>query len=192
MRAFTVIAESDLERVWRMTYEVYRGMGYCEPNDSGMLKHYPHLDGIPETQVFAIEDDDGNMQATNSATLDGVMGLHTDLAFPDETGGVRAYCAAHDLSLGDSWRIVTRPDNRNKMRTVLSIIDYTLAEMGRLLDVWLFTFNPAHARFYQRTLGLKVIAGPKDDATVCGASAVLMQGETMAMEWTWKKMRERL
>ena len=111
-----IASPADMWSVWKLTYDVYLEEGYCQPNDSGILQHYPHLDNIPETTVFCTKDDDGILQGTNSLTKDGPRGLHTEICFPEETAAVRYECYQNNLILGASWRIVTSPNNRGKTR----------------------------------------------------------------------------
>jgi len=191
MRCFTVGDEADLKRVWRLTYREYLAMNYCLPNPSEMLTHFLDLDRLPQTQVFALEDDDGELIATNSASLDGPGGLHTDHAWPEETQAVRRECRERGLRLGSSWRIVTDSRNRQKLKPLLTIIDYTLQQAGPQQDVTLFTFHFDHSRIYTRLLGLEVIAGPRPDATVHGANGVLMRGEAAVMRERWAETMRR-
>ena len=193
MKAFEVTSSLDMTKVWELTYSAYLEMGYCEPNDSGILRHYPHLDLIPETKVFAIEDScdcglkETIIQATCSYTIDGPNGLHVDHMFLDETNEVRKECAEKGLKLGSAWRIVTRQENR-KIETLLNLINITLDSGFKEADVCLFTFHPKHAKIYARILDLYTIAGPKDDTSVNGSPAVLMRGDIVRMVERWKKV----
>jgi len=186
VRAFTVKTDGDPARVWKLAYETYRAAGYCDDNPCGMLAHYIGLDGIPETEVYAVEDDDGKMIATNSATIDGPRGLHTDHAFPRETEVVREECLDGGLWLGSSWRIASDPSCRKRLEPVVKVIEYTLQQFGPKLDVCLFTFNPRHARVYKYLLKLKIIAESPSDPTV-KASVVLMRGELPVMREAWAR-----
>lgn len=185
MKPFTITTEVDLSRVYKLAYRCYLQQGYCSEDPSEKLIHFPKLEGIQETHVFGIEDDSGNLIATNSATVDGPRGLHTDEAWPDETELQRLDCANRGLLLGSSWRICTSPENRNAMKALFVIIDYTLRVAGPLMDVCLFTFTPQHARIYSRLLGLQRITEPKADETVRGTLGVLMRGETKTMREVW-------
>ena len=192
MRAFEVTTTADMNRVWALTYQEYLRSSYCEPQPDGLLRHFPHLDGIPETRVFAVEDDDGVMQATNSATVDGVAGLHTDLEYPDETEAERVACfnARPQLRLGSSWRIVTNSGCRGRPKFVRAIVGITIELAGPDQDVTLFTFAKAHARLWEDFLGLKVIAGPRSDKSVNGTPGVLMRGEREVMARQWQRMKK--
>lgn len=181
---FTVTAE-EMPRVYKLVYRCYLQSGYCTEDASEELKHFPKLDGIKETLVFGLDDEHGELQATNSATVDGSRGLHTDFAFPYETDDERIKAFNGGQRLGSSWRICTNPDNRNAVRAILGIIDYTLRIAGPMMDVCLFTFHPDHAGTYARLLGLERIAGPKPDETVRGAPAMLMRGEVKRMRDVW-------
>ena len=185
MTPFTVTTAADMDRVYRLTYQCYLQQGYCSEDPSEKLIHFPKLEGIKETHVFGLQDAEGRLQATNSATVDGPRGLHTDESWPDETELQRLDCAVRHLRLGASWRICTSPENRNAMKAIFLIIDYTLRMAGPLMDVCLFTFHPTHARTYARLLGLQAITEAKPDETVRGSPSVLMRGEVKTMQRVW-------
>ena len=175
----------DMETVWRCTYDVYREQGYCDHDESGLLVHYPHLDGIDETTVYVVEDD-GEIVGTNSLTLDGQAGLHVDADFPVETGVIRKWCRHMDWKLGASWRIVTRPDYHRSIAAVSALFQETIRGiLEHKLDVVLFAFNPKHARAYQRLLGLTVLANGWCDTV--SAPSVLMGGQTAMCEPKWRR-----
>ena len=182
---FTVETAADLERVHKLTYRCYLQQGYCSEDPSEKLIHFPKLEGIRETMVFGLVDELGVLQGTNSATVDGPRGLHTDAAFPDGTELQRLDCRLTGKRLGSSWRICTSPENRNAMKAIFLIIDYTLRIAGPLMDVCLFTFHPNHAKTYARLLGLQYISEPKPDETVRGSPCVLMRGEVKTMLNIW-------
>ena len=192
MRIFQISTEEDLQKVWSLTYDVYLQMGYCAENPEKKLRHYPTLDLIPETRVFAIEGDDGIFNATLSCTIDGPNGLHTDHMFKEESDLVRKECQEKKLVLGAFWRIVTRPENRGTMETLLKIIDVSIKATFLDIDVSLFTFHPKHSKIYKRILGMEVIAGPKDDTSVNNSPAVLMRGDVYTMMSKWKVTRKHI
>lgn len=182
---FTVQTESELAGVWRLTYDVYLKEGYTEANAEHRVLAHMDYDGIDETKVYGVADEAGAIIATCSATVDGWAGLHTDRTFPNETDFIRMECHNARLRLGSSWRIVTEPHNRGKVKPLLLVIDRTLKEFGKLIDVWLFTFHPKHAPLYEHFLDLHVIAKKQHDATMHGNPVVLMRGETAAMQRAW-------
>ena len=175
----------DMDAVWALTHDVYLQEGYCEPQESGRLIHYPHLDGIAETIVY-IAEVDGELVGTNSLTLDGPAGLHVDQDFPVETAVMREWCNHMDYRLGASWRIVTDPAYHTTTSvasalftaTILGILEYDL-------EVVLFQFNPKHARVYKRLLGLTVLA--TGHCGTVSAPAVLMGGQTNQCRDKWRR-----
>ena len=186
-----IASPADMWSVWKLTYDVYLEEGYCQPNDSGILQHYPHLDNIPETTVFCTKDDDGILQGTNSLTKDGPRGLHTEICFPEETAAVRYECYQNNLILGASWRIVTSPNNRGKCRVLMDLLStsYAFLIQESAINVCLFTFNPKHVDTYKKLFDIKVIAGPKEDVSVVGAPAVLMLGEVWRQTVRWDRKK---
>jgi len=152
-----------------------------------MLRHYAHLDLVPETTVLLAEDESGVLLGSNSYTVDGPAGLHADDDFKDVIDGVRRECRRKGLRLGASWRIVTQPENRAGLAAVMQLITATLENGRRVADVALYTFNPKHERFYRRLLGLKTIAGPREGHSVQSAPAILMRGEIPEIVARWKR-----
>jgi hypothetical protein len=181
----------DLRAVWRLTHDVYVTEGYAAPRPDGMLRHYPHLDMIPETAVFLVEDEDGRLLGSNSYTVDGPAGLHADDDFKDVIDEMRADCRLTGLRLGSSWRIATRPGCRESLPVIMQLISATLDSGRHCADVVLYTFNPKHEGFYGRMLGLKTIAGPRQGHSVKGAPAILMRGEMREMLARWDRVVAR-
>ena len=181
----TAATLKDLEDVWRLTHDVYVSEGYAAPQPDGMLRHYPHLDLVPETTVLLAEDEDGRLLGSNSYTVDGPAGLQPDDDFKDVIDVLREDCRARGLRLGCSWRIVTQPDCRDGLAVVMKLISATLDAGKQVADVVLYTFNPRHVGFYGRMLGLQAIAGPRDGHSVKSAPAILMRGDMSEMIARW-------
>ncbi len=181
----------DLEAVWRLTHDVYVAEGYASPRPDGVLRHYPHLDRIQETEVFIAEDEAGRLLGSNSATVDGPAGLHADDDFRDVIDDIREECRRDGKLLGCSWRIVTRPGCRESLPVIMQLISATLESGRRRADVVLYTFNPKHEGFYGRMLALKTVAGPRDGHSVRGAPAILMRGEMTEMLARWERVVAR-
>ena len=171
---------ADMPAVWRLTHDRYCEMGYCNPQPDGMLRHYAHLDDVPETTVLVAVDKGDEVIGTCSYTLDGPAGLHVDATFPDECHAMRTECLLAGMLLGAAWRIVTRqPDRRVIMGLCLETVNRMLEEG---VDVALYSFHPHHARIYERMMGAKTIAGPRDDGTVAHAPAMLLRHDRREAE----------
>ncbi len=176
-----VATRDDMEDVWELAYNSYVSEGYCPESPSGKLRHYELLDAIPETTVYLAERGD-DLLGSVTFTIDSPAGLHTDKAFRAETNMERQTCAFGNLVLAASWRIVTNPNCRGKLDVLKSLIRRGLIHLEMLeVDILLCTFNPKHARAWKRLIGIELIAGPRDDATVNGAPAVLMRGNASEM-----------
>jgi hypothetical protein len=171
--------------VWELTYQRYLDSGYCQPNPTGMLRHYPHLDLIPETCVLGAYDEEV-LVGTNSLTLDSVRGLHVEATFPEEVRQIRNECFATGAVLGASWRIVTATPS---MELVKGLVGKSVEIGSQIADITLYSFHPDHVRIYQKMLGLELIAGSKADGTVNGNPAVLMRGNMDKMLKTWAKRK---
>lgn len=158
----------ELDKIYYLTHDIYVKNGYYKPNEEGKLSHYPQLDNIPETTVF-IAIKDGEIVGTNSITLDGIMGLHVDLDFPDEVNKVRK----ERRRLVASWRIVTN----NGIKVIVGLIKKTVDHALNILkaDTALFTFHPKHESFYQKYLNAKTIARSDCISKLENAPAVLMR-----------------
>ncbi|HOX06268.1 MAG TPA: hypothetical protein PK280_07695 [Planctomycetota bacterium] len=191
MRIRKATTLKDLEAVWRLTHDMYVAEGYAESQPDGMLRHYPHLDAVPETTVLMAEDDDGTLLGSNSYTFDGPAGLHVDDDFRDVVDAVRAECRATGRRLGASWRIATRPGCREHLFVVMQLISATLEGGRGLADTVLFTFNPKHESFYGRMLGLRTVCEPRAGRSVQSAPAILMRGEMSEMSARWEKICAR-
>jgi len=172
----------ELDDVHRLVYEVYLRQGYCAPDRSGRLTHYPHLDAAPETTVLAAYEG-SRLLGTNSLTLDGPAGLHTDVDFPKECARIRA----EGRRLAASWRIVTRPECRDSKRVVCALIQATvdLGFVRRGVQTCLFTFNPRHERVYRRLLNMRTLARRETTTGLLNAPAVLMRLDRESCPERW-------
>jgi len=181
---------ADMDAVYRLTHDAYVGQGYCEPQPDGMLRHYPHLDGIPETTVFVAEKD-GVIIGTNSLTLDGPRGLHVDDDFPYSVAEVRRFCQADGERLGASWRIVTCQKAHESMRVVVELVDITIKKsIAEHVDVLLFSFHPGrHERIWRRLLGLTTLCHA-DRCKAVSAPCVLMMGTVSGIAANWRAFRK--
>jgi hypothetical protein len=187
-----VKTRADLEAVWRLTHDMYVAQGYAQPQANGRLIHYPHLDGIPETIVWAAEDERGRILGTLSYTADGPAGLHVDDDFKDVTDAVREECCRTGKRLGASWRIVTAPECRHGLDVVMGLITRYVEYISmREIDVTLYTFNPKHGSFYKRMLDFEIIAEPRVGHAVQAAPAILMRGELERIVARWRKIMTR-
>jgi hypothetical protein len=176
--------KEDMEQVYRLTHDMYVEAGYCKPQPNGLLRHYPHLDDIPQTIVFVAEQD-GKIVGTNSLTFDGPAKLHVDEDFPEEVEKIRRICNMTGRKLAASWRLATHPKARNSLRVVLELINATMTEgSNRHMNLLLFTFNPKHEGFYEKLLGLKTIA-TSERCEAVSAPGVLMKGDARYMVNKW-------
>jgi len=169
----------DMDDVYRITYDAYLDMNYCEYQSEARLIHYPHLDNIPETTVLvAIED--GKIAGTNSLTLDGEHGLPVDSDYKEECDKIRS----EGRNLASSWRIVTVDHDR---RVVMGLIAKTVEIALQLgVETCLFTLNPHHERVYKRLLNMETIANHSGSVHgLKNAPSVLMRLDKEACPLRW-------
>ncbi len=164
--------QRELEQVYRLTYECYLQQGYCSKSDTNMLVHYPQLDTIPSTNIFVVEDNQGNLIGTISTTLDNQLGLHVDIDFHSETELVR-----HEgKALASSWRIAIDQSYRSQSQVARLLIDGTVAYWHFAnIQTCLMTFNPCHERFYERYINCKILGRNEELNDLENAPAVLMR-----------------
>jgi len=174
------IAETinDLHKVYKLCYETYYQEGYCPYDCSGLLCHYPKLDTLPETSILMIEDDMGNLIASNTLTLDSPAGFHVDEDFPEDVLVIRNQCHLENRKLAASWRIITASTIRNTRKVVFELIRKTI-NLGIVkgVDWCLFSFNPKHEEFYKRYLNLERVGDIKICHAANNAPAILMLGK---------------
>jgi hypothetical protein len=180
---------TELAEMYEVVYRAYLAMGYTPEMVSGELRHYPHLNGIPETTVFGAFDHEGKMVGTNSLTVDGPQKLHVDDDFPDQVHRIREWCKSYGLNLGASWRIVTDKSVGSCFDILMPLIAATIRKGCDLgLHVTLFDFHPRHGKVYERLLGLEPVA--HDICRAAGGSpAVLMLGDSRRIRAHWGNLR---
>jgi hypothetical protein len=175
-----------MEQVYRLTHDMYVKEGYAKAQPDGLLRHYPHLDNIPETHVFVVEEN-GQVVGTKSLTFDGPAKMHVDEDFPEEVEEFRRLSKATNKNLAASWRLVTHPKARNSLRIVVELINITMEEGSKNhMHLVLFTFNPKHEKFYEKILGLKTVA-TSENCDAVSAPGVLMKGDARYMVNKWQR-----
>ena len=183
---------SDMLSVWRFTHDVYVETGYAERHSNGLLRHYPHLDCIPETTVFIIEDDDNRIIGTNTVTIDGPFGLHVEDEFKSYVDSIRKEIYHENKILACSWRIVTAANHRSKIDILISLIGVTIYFCYlKRIDTVLFNFTLKHAKIYSKLIGLNIISEPKSHKSVNGTYGVLVRGDTDTVFNIWKNSNKK-
>jgi hypothetical protein len=163
---------TELDSIYRLTYDAYRAMEYCEDMPDKRLIHYRELDVDRRTIILGAYDGE-RMVGTCSTTRDGLAGLHCERDFPDMVRHVRA----EGRRLGSCWRIATLPEARTGTRVVLRLIRETVKLwQAQAMETILMTFNPHHEDAYRKSIGAKTIEyGNAHIAPGHEAPAVLMR-----------------
>ena len=154
-------------------------VGYAQPNESRLLCHYPYLDGIIETSVIIVKDNNNHVIGTSSITKDGPYGLCVDSVFKDEVDKIRDECLYLNKNLGAVWRMITINNYRGYIQLILSLIHYTsiIAFDYYNLDIILYMIHPKHVAWYEKNLGFYILSGPRLDHSVNMQPAMLMRGD---------------
>jgi len=174
--------------VWKLTHDAYVFSGYADPQPDGILRHYRHLDLIPETTVFTAEDD-GDLLGTISVTEDGPHGLNVDQVFKDLVDPLRA----SGLKTASVWRLVTQPDFRKSLSVVTRLIGQAVEYFEkRQIVLVLMVVNPKHERFYQHMLCFQTISEVRNEKAVKGNPGILMMTDITRLQLCWAAWKERL
>jgi len=172
------VQNGEMDDVYRITYDAYLDMNYCEYQSEARLIHYPHLDNIPETTVL-IAEEDGGIVGTASLTLDGEQGLNVDSDYKAECDKVRT----EGRRLAAAWRLVTTDHDR---RVVMGLIGHMVHVVISFdVETCLFTFNPHHEGVYKRLLNMETISG--HNSSVQG----LKNAPSVLMRWDVEKCPSR-
>lgn len=169
----------DMDDVYRITYDAYLDMNYCEYQSEARLIHYPHLDNIPETTVLvAVEDRE--VIGTVSLTTDSIHGLHVDSDYKAECDKVRT----EGRRLAAAWRLVTTDHDRRVVMDLIGHMVHVGVSFG--VETCLFTFNPHHERVYKRLLNMETIANHSGSVHgLKNAPSVLMRLDKEACPLRW-------
>lgn len=145
-----------MPEIYALAHDTAVESGLIAPQKSGMLDLNPHLDGIKQTTVL-IAKCEGEIIGTNTLTLDGPNGIHTDTLFPAETNELRK---KHVLS--SSWRIATHKKYRSDIRLISDLLK-TSMKTGREMGITdcLFIVNLRHAQTYIKALNAEIVATKK-------------------------------
>jgi len=139
--------------VYRLAYDVYLAAGFCGSNPERMLRHYPHLDGIPETTVLLAKTD-GQLVGSNTVTVDGPAGLPMDVGFREVVDEIRGQTGV----VASSWRLVTDPSCRQGFRAALKLTRKAFEVVRQQgTNVGLIVVHPRHESYYER-FGFRTIA----------------------------------
>jgi len=146
---------SELIDVHKLVRKAYISSGILSETYIGNADFYPKLNMIPETKII-IARENGKIIGTNSITLDGKYGLHTDHSFKKETDLIRKTSKS---ILGSSWRIATSQEYHKKIGLFLDIIQKTFfIAKEQNIETCLFVFLKKHEKFYKSFLDAETIA----------------------------------
>ncbi|NPA68331.1 MAG: hypothetical protein GXO50_06945 [Chlorobi bacterium] len=187
---YTISKLNDFSRIpeiSRLVKNSFTESGLIPPDyESEYLDLYPYLNKISETTVL-IAESEGRIIGTNSITIDGPAGLHTDFYFKKETDIIRK---TGNKILGSSWRIATAPTCRKNFRLFLDLIENTFkAGKEKNIETCLFVFAKKHENFYKRILDAETVAEKKHtDYPYNNVTFVLLKADT---ENTGKHLSKR-
>lgn len=186
----------ELKEVWELNYKVYLASGYCDFDPTGLLIQYRELDLLEDGQlngntiIAYIRNRAREMRGSCSLTLDSDRGIYSDKTFPKETEEIRDLCQYYNWRLAGCWRIVVIDESPKC--TVASLIDRMVSEArDNLVNICLCTFHPHHAPFYERFLGMEVIAEEKNEVGLIHAPVVLMRWDRDKID-LWEKYGKRM
>lgn len=140
--------KEELNYVFSLTHDAFVDAGLAKEQNDGKLIHYPQLDKIENTFIM-IAVDNGEIIGTNTLTIDGTNGIHTDIYYKKETKEIRS----EGRKLASSWRIAVKPGYRNQRQVVMSLIKKTFEIASEhSVETCLFTFYDKHEKVYQRLI----------------------------------------
>jgi len=149
---------TDLKRlpeIGRLIHDTFIESGLISTKCKTTVDLYPHLNSRKETTILTAELN-GKIIGTNSMTLDGPAGLHTDYYFKEETDFIRK---TENTVLGSSWRIATSHEYRKKIRLFLDLIQKSFfIAKEKKIETCLFVFEKNHEEFYKKLLDAETIA----------------------------------
>lgn len=149
---------SELFKIHKLVTKAYISSGILSETYSENADFYPQLNTIPETKII-IAKKNKKIIGTNSITIDGKAGLHTDHYFKKETDLIRK---SSKKVLGSSWRIATSQEYHNKIGLFLDLIKKTfLIAKEENIEICLFIFLKKHEKFYKSFLDAETITEKK-------------------------------
>jgi hypothetical protein len=161
VRVAAADATDHLKAINSLIHRRYSWRGYaCKPAQAP---------GSGRGVTLHASDDDGTV-GTITVGLDGPMGLNTEGTFAAEVDAQRRVARR----LCEFTRLAV--DSGRGGEGVLAALfhgAYLFAHRQHECDTVLLEVNPRHVRYYQRSLGAKVLGGERTNARV-GAPAVLL------------------
>lgn len=148
-----VATADELDQVYRLHHDSWVHEGHLAALPSGRIIRHPELDVDRNTVILAAFED-GKVVGTNTATLDGPLGVPMDHGLKHELDAIRQ--EGHKLMA--SWRIATHPSYRNRTSLILQLIAET-ADWGHRLggSACVYLFAKRHERVYQRLVSARTI-----------------------------------
>jgi hypothetical protein len=146
---------SRLNEIYHLTHDSLVDAEYITPQVDGQVLTSPHLDRISETSIVTTEQN-GQIIATISITIDNPHGLPTDNYFKEEAAAIRA---SSSESVGVIWRIASRKECRRNSRLIMDTV-YRGAQIMHESScrIWLFVIAEKHVRFYKRFFDAKIVS----------------------------------
>lgn len=145
---------SRLPEIFSLAYKTFLENNLILPSESEQMDLYPQLNKSGHT-IIIIAECEGRIIATNSVTMDGENGLHTDTHFKKETDEWRRKSKA----LGSLWRIATEKKYRNNVKLIKDILKKTVEVIEVMgIATVVFTIEKRHEKIYKRIFGAETIA----------------------------------
>ena len=183
----TIAHQDEMLSIWKLTHDAYVTAGYADPQPNGILRHYPHLDGIPNTTVFTAATKD-EILGTVTLTEDGPAGLSVDSEFKDLVDTYRG----QGYKIASVWRLVTQPNVRRSI--VVSSLIGKVVETCNERNIYLvfLVVNPKHEKFYHRMLCFETISEIRKELAVKSNPGILLVTNLDKLKPCWDAWSNRI
>lgn len=173
------VADNQHERAgaFRVVYDSYVHSGLMRPNFFELRLMPQHL--LATTAVFVAMENE-RVIATVTLVGDGRLGLPMESVYPGEVNDLRL----PSRWIGEVSALANTPGDKRVARTaVIRLMQMTARFSVRHgIDDLLIAVHPRHARFYQRAMGFRLLAGKRAYPAVRGFPAVALHLDLSCVE----------
>lgn len=158
----------ELQRAFRLVYQVYRDRGYLAGNETG-IRYHPLL-GLSDSRTIIAMSPADRLLGTVSLIFDGDNGVPIESAFSAELNGLRDA----GRRIAEAVSMAVQGCRKVRSRSVYFALTRFLIQYARFreIDDLVIAVHPNHARFYCKLLGFEPLGSCRAYDAVRGHPAV--------------------
>lgn len=164
-------SKEDLQKVFKLAYEVYSEKGYAVHHDTKM--EVSPYDAHHDTLILMVENEDNEVVGSLTLYYDDGELLPADHIFHPELNAIRQ----QGIKFAEVSRFVVSHEYQHQKEILISLINTIYIHAFRMMNIdeLIIEVNPRHVDYYRKLLGFVQWGDVKECPRVNNAPAVLLR-----------------